>query len=46
LRYAVCINPTQYVWFDGAHTSEREYSQLARLMWNVPPTNTGPYTMK
>lgn len=45
-KFEVCSNPAEYVWFDGAHTTERANRQLAELMWNGPPTITGPYTVK
>jgi hypothetical protein len=44
--FEVCINPIEYVWFDGPHISERENRQLAELVSHVPPTVTAPYTVK
>ncbi|XP_027337341.1 GDSL esterase/lipase 1-like [Abrus precatorius] len=45
-NFEVCHNTAEYVWFDGAHTTERANRQLAELIWNGPPMITGPYTVK
>ncbi|KAL2336364.1 hypothetical protein Fmac_010810 [Flemingia macrophylla] len=45
-KFEVCHNPSEYVWFDGAHTTERANRQLAELIWNGPPMFTEPYTVK
>ncbi|XP_020228086.1 GDSL esterase/lipase 1 [Cajanus cajan] len=45
-KFEVCHNPAEYVWFDGAHTTEKANRQLAELIWNGPPMFTGPYTVK
>ncbi|XP_062008804.1 GDSL esterase/lipase 1-like [Rosa rugosa] len=44
--YELCSNPSEYVWFDGAHTTESANHQLAELIWNGPQNITGPYTVK
>ncbi|XP_062008806.1 GDSL esterase/lipase 1-like [Rosa rugosa] len=44
--YELCSNPSEYVWFDGAHTTESANQQLAELIWNGPQNFTGPYTVK
>ncbi|MCI20628.1 GDSL esterase/lipase 1-like, partial [Trifolium medium] len=45
-NFEVSSNPAEYVWFDGAHTTERANRQLAELKWNQPPTIAGPKTVK
>ena len=44
--YELCSNPGDYVWFDGAHTTERVNLQLAELIWSGIPNVTGPYNVK
>ncbi|KAB1218306.1 GDSL esterase/lipase 1 [Morella rubra] len=44
--YELCSNPSEYVWFDGGHTTERANRQLANLIWSGAPSVTGPYTVK
>ena len=44
--YELCSNPSEYVWFDGGHTTESANLQLAELIWSGPSSVTGPYTMK
>ncbi|XP_050383855.1 GDSL esterase/lipase 4-like isoform X4 [Argentina anserina] len=44
--YDLCSNPNEYVWFDGAHTTESTNHQLAELIWNGPQKITRPYTVK
>ncbi|KAJ0075788.1 hypothetical protein Patl1_33634 [Pistacia atlantica] len=35
--YELCFNPSEYVYFDGSHTTEAVYSQLADIMWSGGP---------
>ncbi|TXG68211.1 hypothetical protein EZV62_003146 [Acer yangbiense] len=45
--YELCFNPNEYVWFDGAHHSDKANGQLAELMWNGGPDNVvSPHTIK
>ena len=44
--YELCSNPSEYVWFDGAHTTEMANHQLAELLWSGPTRVTGPYNVK
>ncbi|XP_037497502.1 GDSL esterase/lipase 4 isoform X1 [Jatropha curcas] len=44
--YELCSKPSEYIWFDGAHTTEMANSQLAKLLWSGKPTVTAPYNMK
>ncbi|XP_059643409.1 GDSL esterase/lipase 1-like [Cornus florida] len=44
--YELCSNPNEYVWFDGAHTTEGANWQLGKLLWEGSPKVTGPYNLK
>ncbi|KAJ0007663.1 hypothetical protein Pint_29891 [Pistacia integerrima] len=44
--YNLCSNPSEYVFFDGGHTTEKANSQLAELIWSGVPNVTGPYNVK
>uniref|UniRef100_A0A7N0ZXC3 Uncharacterized protein n=1 Tax=Kalanchoe fedtschenkoi TaxID=63787 RepID=A0A7N0ZXC3_KALFE len=43
---AVCSNPSEYVWFDGGHTTQRANYQLAQLIWAGPMNITRPYNLR
>ncbi|KAI9119735.1 hypothetical protein K1719_009124 [Acacia pycnantha] len=44
--FEVCSNPSEYVWFDGGHTTDSANKRLAELIWNGSPQHvTGPYTV-
>ncbi|KAJ0008232.1 hypothetical protein Pint_29379 [Pistacia integerrima] len=44
--YNLCKNPSEYVFFDGGHTTQNTNRQLAELLWSGEPTVTGPYNVK
>ncbi|XP_031265277.1 GDSL esterase/lipase 1-like [Pistacia vera] len=44
--YNLCSNPSEYVFFDGGHTTEKANSQLAELIWSGVPNVTGPYNVQ
>ncbi|XAR49851.1 hypothetical protein NMG60_11004009 [Bertholletia excelsa] len=44
--YELCHDPFEYVWFDGAHTTEAANHQLAKLIWSGSPPVTGPLNVK
>lgn len=44
--YELCSNPSEYVWFDGGHTTETANRQLAELIWSGAPNVSGPYNVK
>ncbi|KAE7998999.1 hypothetical protein FH972_003487 [Carpinus fangiana] len=44
--YELCSDPSEYVWFDGAHTTETANRQLAELIWSGTPNVSGPCNMK
>ncbi|KAM3747001.1 hypothetical protein ACB098_05G005700 [Castanea mollissima] len=45
-EYELCENPSEYVFFDTAHPTEKAYQQLAELMWSGTPNVAGPYNLK
>lgn len=46
-KYEVCSNPSEYLWFDGGHTTDMANNRLAQLIWNGSPQHiTGPFTVK
>lgn len=46
VKYEVCSNPSEYVWFDAAHPTESANKQLAELMWGGRPSVIKPYNVK
>ncbi|CAL5443695.1 unnamed protein product [Camellia sinensis] len=46
IKYELCSNPSKYVWFDSAHTTEETNFQLANLIWSGHGNVTGPYNVK
>ncbi|KAJ0007985.1 hypothetical protein Pint_29423 [Pistacia integerrima] len=44
--YKLCKNPSEYVFFDGGHTTQKTNRQLAELLWSGGPNVTGPYNVK
>jgi phospholipase/lecithinase/hemolysin len=44
--FDLCSDPSQYVFFDGVHNTERTNHQLAALIWSGVPNVTGPYNVK
>nr|XP_027121736.1 GDSL esterase/lipase 1-like isoform X1 [Coffea arabica] len=44
--YDLCDNPDEHFFFDSYHPSETAYHQFAGLMWNGPPSVTGPRSLK
>ncbi|PKI50412.1 hypothetical protein CRG98_029162 [Punica granatum] len=45
-EYELCRDPSEYVFFDSIHPSERTYRQLAGLMWNGSSPTAGPYNLR
>ena len=41
-KYELCDNPSDYVFFDSVHPSEKAYQIFAQQMWNV----SRPYSLK
>ncbi|KAM5547112.1 GDSL esterase/lipase 5 [Rosa sericea] len=44
--YQVCNNADDYVWWDSFHPTERIHEQLAKALWNGPPSSVGPYNLE
>ncbi|VVA97597.1 unnamed protein product [Arabis nemorensis] len=44
--FELCENVSDYMFFDGSHTSEKANQQTAELMWDGPSDLVGPYTLK
>ncbi|XP_015900704.3 GDSL esterase/lipase 2-like [Ziziphus jujuba] len=45
-EYYLCQNPSEYVFFDSIHLTERAYQQFAKPSWNGKPTLSGSYSLK
>ncbi|XP_059456468.1 GDSL esterase/lipase 1-like [Corylus avellana] len=45
-QYELCGNPSEYLFFDSAHPSEKANEQLAKLLWNGNLDVTCPYNLK
>lgn len=44
--YQLCDNADEYVWWDSFHPTERIHEQLAKTLWNGPPSDVGPYNLE
>lgn len=45
-EYEICSDPTEYLFFDSAHNSDKANNQFAELMWSGTPYYTRPYNLK
>ncbi|XVF74240.1 hypothetical protein PTKIN_Ptkin13bG0094400 [Pterospermum kingtungense] len=45
-EYELCSDPTEYLFFDPAHYTDKANYQIAELMWSGSPNYTGPYNLK
>lgn len=45
-EYELCSDPTEYLYFDSSHPSDKTNKQISELMWNGAPNVTGPYNLK
>ncbi|XP_056169833.1 uncharacterized protein LOC115685670 [Syzygium oleosum] len=45
-KYEVCSDPSEYIWFDGGHTTEAANYQLAQLIWSAAAPVTGPSNVR
>ena len=45
-EYYLCDNPSEYVFFDSGHLTERAYQQFSKQAWSGLPSFTGPYNLK
>ncbi|XVF86971.1 hypothetical protein PTKIN_Ptkin18bG0083200 [Pterospermum kingtungense] len=44
--YELCSDPTEYLYFDSSHPSDKANKQISELMWSGAPNLTGPYNLK
>ncbi|XP_002533922.2 GDSL lipase [Ricinus communis] len=44
--YNLCRNASEYVYFDGAHPTERANPHFAELFWSGEPPITAPHNLK
>ncbi|OWM76403.1 GDSL esterase/lipase 1-like [Punica granatum] len=45
-EYELCANPSEYVFFDAGHPSEKVNKQVAELMWSGSTEVIGPYNLE
>ncbi|EEF29145.1 zinc finger protein, putative [Ricinus communis] len=45
-EYELCENPSEYLFFDSSHPTEKFNNQLAKLMWSGNPDITIPCNLK
>ncbi|KAK2970018.1 hypothetical protein RJ640_008358, partial [Escallonia rubra] len=45
-KYGLCDNPSEHVFFDGAHPTEKANQQIAKLIWTGTTKNAWPYNLK
>ena len=45
-EYELCSDPSEYLFFDSSHLSDKANNQIAELMWSGAPNITGPYNLK
>ncbi|XP_024024536.1 GDSL esterase/lipase 1 isoform X1 [Morus notabilis] len=44
--YELCENPSDFLYFDPFHPTEKAYAQIAKLFWSGKSKITGPYNLK
>ncbi|KAI8569463.1 hypothetical protein RHMOL_Rhmol02G0281500 [Rhododendron molle] len=45
-EYELCSNPSEYIFFDAAHPTEKGNEQFAQQMWSAAPSIVGPYNLE
>ncbi|XVF86968.1 hypothetical protein PTKIN_Ptkin18bG0082900 [Pterospermum kingtungense] len=45
-EYELCSDPTEYLYFDSSHPSDKANKQISELMWSGASNLTGPYNLK
>lgn len=44
--YQLCDRADDYLWWDSVHPTEKLHQQLAKALWNGPPSSVGPYNLQ
>lgn len=44
--YDLCENPSEYVFFDSVHTTDRAAQVISQFMWSGNQSIAGPYNLK
>lgn len=44
--YNLCENPSEYVFFDSVHPTERADEIISQFMWSGNSSIAGPYNLK
>ncbi|EXC01345.1 GDSL esterase/lipase 1 [Morus notabilis] len=45
-EYYLCDNPSEYVFFDSGHLTDRAYEQFSEQAWSGKPSFAGPCNLK
>lgn len=45
-KFTVCSNPTDYLWFDAGHPTEKADEQFSQEFWNGSSDIVAPYNIK
>lgn len=45
MKYELCTNPKDYVFFDSFHPSEQAAKEVSQLAWSGSPNVTGLYNL-
>lgn len=45
-EYELCENPSDFLYFDSFHPTEKVNEQIAKLFWSGNSDITGPYNLK
>ncbi|XP_027065772.2 GDSL esterase/lipase 5 [Coffea arabica] len=45
-NYELCDNPSDHVWFDSFHPTERIHEQFAKALWDGPSSSVGPHNLE
>ncbi|KAL8139217.1 hypothetical protein V2J09_005238 [Rumex salicifolius] len=46
VKFNLCTDPTDYLFFDAAHPTDKANGQFSQLFWSGPTTVVSPYTMQ
>ncbi|WCJ39328.1 GDSL lipase [Euphorbia peplus] len=45
-QYELCESPSDYLFFDAVHLTQKAYNQLSMIMWEGCPNLVWPYNLK